>query len=148
MITVSYHSLFVIYLKIVRSPFSVILTIDWLTRDAVMLLFRAMDWPLAQLWWSPWTYCLRIWNPATRTISKKIGYFPNGMDQLKLWKFVFGYENLTNTYKVAALHRGSNRTTEARVLSFGINIWRNIQSFPGVPLQLMFPRSCTFELHY
>ncbi|KEH16936.1 hypothetical protein MTR_0064s0070 [Medicago truncatula] len=61
------------------------------------------------------------------------------MDQLKLWKFVFGYENLTNTYKVAALHRGSNRTTEARVLSFGINIWRNIQSFPGAETLTQFP---------
>jgi len=79
---------------------------------------------------------LRIWNPATRTMSDKFGYLRD--DQVKYGQFVFGYDNSTDTYKVVALHMGSNMTTDVQVLSFGNNIWRNIQSFPLRLLQLSF----------
>ncbi|PNX81781.1 F-box/kelch-repeat protein [Trifolium pratense] len=55
--------------------------------------------------------CFRLWNPATRTISDKLGYFPEDMNRLKFWKFIFGYDNLTDAYKVVALHPGNSLTT-------------------------------------
>ncbi|MCI29866.1 F-box protein, partial [Trifolium medium] len=64
----------------------------------------------------------RFWNPATRTISVKLGYFPDDMYQSKSWRFMFGYDNSTDTYKVVALHLVNDLTTEVRVLSFGDNI--------------------------
>jgi hypothetical protein len=69
---------------------------------------------------------LRLWNPATRTISDKLGYiyFRDDMYQLQFWKFAFGYDNSTDTYKVVALHMGGDDitpTTEVQVLSFGNN---------------------------
>jgi F-box interacting protein len=69
---------------------------------------------------------LRIWNPATRTLSYKLLY------QLEFWKFAFGYDNSTDIYKVVALRLGHDMTTtDVQVLSFGNNVWRNIQSFPA-----------------
>jgi F-box interacting protein len=79
---------------------------------------------------------LRIWNPATRTMSDKFGYFRD--DDVKYGQFVFGYDNSTDTYKVVAFRMGSNMTTEVRVLSFGNNVWRDIQSLPASLLQLSF----------
>lgn len=79
---------------------------------------------------------LRIWNPATRTTSDKFGYFRDG--DVKYGQFVFGYDNSTDTYKVVAFRMGSNMTTEVRVLSFGNNVWRDIQSFPVRLLQSSF----------
>jgi F-box interacting protein len=90
---------------------------------------------------------LRLWNPATRKISNKLGYFRDEMYQLKSWKFAFGYDNSTDTYKVLALHMGhessdnKTTTTEVQVLSFGNNVWRNIQSFPAVLVMLCFPHT-------
>ncbi|GAU13115.1 hypothetical protein TSUD_174150 [Trifolium subterraneum] len=88
------------------------------------------------------TWC-RLWNPATRTISGKLGYFRDDMYQLELckYKFMFCYDTSTDTYKVVTLHPGNNSTTEVRVLSFGDNIWRNIQSFNARPLQFFFPKN-------
>jgi len=57
---------------------------------------------------------------------------------LKFRKFVFGYDNSSDTYKVVELDGGSNKTTEVRVLSFGNNIWRSVQSFVAKPVQLIF----------
>jgi F-box interacting protein len=81
---------------------------------------------------------LRFWNPATRTISDKSGYFHYDMYKLKCWKFTFGYDNSTETYKVVALHSDYNLSTEVQVLSFGDNIWRNIQSFNARLFQFLF----------
>jgi len=79
----------------------------------------------------------RIWNPATRTMSDKFGYLRD--DDVKYGQFVFGYDDSTDTYKVVAFRMGSsNMTTEVTVLSFGNNVWRNIQSFPVRLLQLSF----------
>ncbi|XP_058739585.1 F-box/kelch-repeat protein At3g06240-like [Vicia villosa] len=70
--------------------------------------------------------CLRFWNPATRTISEKLGYsiehnyqyYPN---------LTFGYDDSTDTYKVVYF---ISDTTQVRVLSLGHNVWRNIQNSP------------------
>jgi F-box interacting protein len=87
---------------------------------------------------------LRFWNPATRTISDKSGYFHYDMYKLKRWKFTFGYDNSTETYKVVALHSDYNLTTAVQVLSFGDNIWRNIQSFNARLLQFLFPNNGSY----
>ncbi|KAL5057546.1 hypothetical protein RYX36_029150 [Vicia faba] len=88
----------------------------------------------------------RFWNPATRSISEKLGYFfYYDKNERKSIKFVFGYDNSTDTYKVVMLRSGCESDPESKVsakaFSFGGNVWRNIQSFPVVPLQLvMDPR--------
>jgi len=64
---------------------------------------------------------LRFWNPATRTISDKLGHSP---DVVSSYQMEFGYDNSTSTYKVVYLHKG------ARVFSLSDNVWRNIESFP------------------
>ncbi|KEH23076.1 putative F-box domain-containing protein [Medicago truncatula] len=87
---------------------------------------------------------LRFWNPATRTSSKNLGSFryrtPRRYDNsygLSCYKFSFGYDASTLTYKVVAFRvRRNNDSWESRVKIFnlGDNCWRNIQSFPIFPL--------------
>jgi hypothetical protein len=89
-------------------------------------------------------YWLCIWNPATRTISDDFGFFVDYEPLLGPFKFSFGCDYLTGTYKVVALHTQTNVEKETeneglwrskvRVFSFGYNGWRYIQSFPLVPL--------------
>ena len=80
-------------------------------------------------------YWLRLWNPATRNISPKIGCFRG---------FVFncGCDNSTGTFKVVASRYidDNHLTSEVRVFSLGDNVWRNIESFPVVPLNLNFEK--------
>ncbi|CAL5191994.1 unnamed protein product [Lathyrus oleraceus] len=80
-------------------------------------------------------FWLRFWNPATRTISDKLGFFRDVKPEWGSWNFVFGYDNSTDTYKVVALNTANNRR-EVTVLSLGENVWRTIQSFPVVPILL------------
>ncbi|KEH37800.1 putative F-box domain-containing protein [Medicago truncatula] len=70
---------------------------------------------------------LRFWNPATRSLSDKLDYFCTSVKELN-FKFSYGYDNLTNKYKVVAF-----RPNEVKVFTLGENIWRNIQSFPVDP---------------
>ncbi|GAU13868.1 hypothetical protein TSUD_261950 [Trifolium subterraneum] len=74
----------------------------------------------------------RLWNPATRAISDKFGYFTG----LRRFNFNFGCDNSTSTFKVVASRYISDQSTDVRVLTFGDSVWRNIQSFPVVPLHL------------
>ncbi|MCI01166.1 F-box protein, partial [Trifolium medium] len=84
-------------------------------------------------------YCLRLWNPATRAISEKIGCFigPPGFN------FSFGCDNSTGTFKVVV-----SQSKSVRVLSFGDNVWRNVESFPVLPLhadlKLLYGHSAVF----
>ncbi|XP_004492102.2 F-box/kelch-repeat protein At3g23880-like [Cicer arietinum] len=86
-------------------------------------------------------YWLRIWNPATRTLSPKIGYFrdssncPHEMYSFPAFDFKFGYDNSTDTYKVVATNTylTHNLTCLVRILTFGDNVWRDIESFPVAP---------------
>ncbi|GAU18258.1 hypothetical protein TSUD_176000 [Trifolium subterraneum] len=81
---------------------------------------------------------LRFWNPATRKISDKLGsdfYFDDNRYGWKYdSKFVFGYDDSTDTYKVVAVNLFSNKV---RVFSLGDNVWRTIQSLPMVTLRLL-----------
>ncbi|MCI40137.1 F-box protein, partial [Trifolium medium] len=45
-------------------------------------------------------YWLRLWNPATRAISEKIGCFIDSRG----FSFNFGCDNSTGTFKVVASH--------------------------------------------
>ncbi|GAU25971.1 hypothetical protein TSUD_166530 [Trifolium subterraneum] len=67
----------------------------------------------------------RIWNPATGTISEKLGYMEPCLGSP--FNFAFGYDDSKNTFKVVNFLRG---TTNVRVFSFGDNVWRNIQDSP------------------
>ncbi|XP_058741541.1 F-box/kelch-repeat protein At3g23880-like [Vicia villosa] len=85
---------------------------------------------------------LRFWNPATRAISDKLGYFfYYDKYRFESCEFTFGYDNSTETYKVMALRSGLDRTlskTDVKVFSLGDNVWRTIQGFSAIPLQLYF----------
>jgi F-box interacting protein len=75
-----------------------------------------------------------LWNPATMTRSNKIE-FPRKIGFQDRWKFAFGYDNSTDTYKIVAFNLMTNRVC---VFNFGDNVWRNIQSFLTVPYDLSF----------
>jgi len=68
------------------------------------------------------------WNPATRTISDKLGFLYDCNHIWCFWDFVFGYDNSTNTYKVVVFDYDIDG--EVKVFSFGDNVWRNIQNLP------------------
>ncbi|CAK8542447.1 unnamed protein product [Lathyrus sativus] len=78
-------------------------------------------------------FWFRLWNPATKTISKEIGCF----NFEKPFRFGFGCDDSANTYKVvASRYIRKQRTTEVRILSLDDDVWRDIESFPVVPLYL------------
>jgi hypothetical protein len=78
-------------------------------------------------------YWLRLWNPSTRTISEELGYFRYFSVKHEFFRFTFGCDTSTGTYKVvASCYIRDQLTSKVRVLSFGDNVWRNIESFPVV----------------
>ncbi|CAI8612345.1 unnamed protein product [Vicia faba] len=96
---------------------------------------------------------LNFYNPATNTLSKKLGYFKDYCKHRYFFsRYAFGYDSLTDNYKVAALRltgdgeiggeTGDSETqlrTEVRVFSLKDNVWRDIQGFPVGPLRLTLP---------
>ncbi|XP_058741981.1 F-box/kelch-repeat protein At3g23880-like [Vicia villosa] len=77
---------------------------------------------------------LRVWNPATRTISKKFGQY-RAFCLSQRFTFAFGCDNLKDTYKVVAYRCNRQElTSQVRVLSLGDDVWRNVESFPAIPL--------------
>jgi len=75
------------------------------------------------LGYSPLERWLYFYNPATRTLSKRLGTFTDKYGYM----FAFGYDALTNTYKVVNF---CERSRNARIFSLGDNIWRSVPSFP------------------
>jgi len=74
---------------------------------------------------------LRFWNPTTRKISDRLGFFDDFNYQPNFWTFVFCYDNSTDTYKVVALHYNSNVSNpkvEVSIFTLGDNVWRTIQT--------------------
>jgi hypothetical protein len=71
-------------------------------------------------------------NPATRTISETLMSFRqyhNSDPWENICRFVFGYDNLMDTYKVVSLSlkiENSLVTSLVRVFTLGDNVWRNI----------------------
>ncbi|GAU30918.1 hypothetical protein TSUD_143660 [Trifolium subterraneum] len=83
-------------------------------------------------------FSFRIWNPATGTISEKLGFLRENKPILGIFKFTFGCDVLTGTYKLVWLHSVQIRgiwKTNVRVYSLGGNgdgddkcCWRNIST--------------------
>ncbi|XP_058736879.1 F-box/kelch-repeat protein At3g23880-like isoform X1 [Vicia villosa] len=85
--------------------------------------------------WAPknHTTWLRLWNPATNTLSEKLGYQTNFY-----CRFTFGYDISTDSYKAVAFS-----ANKVKVFRFGDNVWRNIECFPVVPFDVEATRlSC------
>ncbi|MCH94468.1 F-box protein, partial [Trifolium medium] len=92
-------------------------------------------------------YWLRLWNPTTKTTSQKFGYIHdvgNPRDDPFMfhgyYKFTFGCDNSTGTYKVVASRYNPHQLrSNVRILSSNDNVWRDIESFPIIPLHLDNP---------
>ncbi|XP_045797823.1 F-box/kelch-repeat protein At3g23880-like [Trifolium pratense] len=92
---------------------------------------------------------LRFENPATKLSNKIRVYDCNYrkrsrvdfvFNQVRIYKYSFGYVNSNDTYKVvASCLRGKGKGTEVKVFSLGDNVWRYIQDFPVDPLRIRFP---------
>ena len=84
-------------------------------------------------------YWFCLWNPATRTISEELGTFQCSLSET--FKFSFGSDISTGIYKLVAYraeeddanHNGSWRS-QVRIFSLSDNYWRNIESFPLIPI--------------
>ncbi|OIV95068.1 hypothetical protein TanjilG_10888 [Lupinus angustifolius] len=74
---------------------------------------------------------VRFWNPATRLRSTKSPVIC--VHLTTLFVFGFGYDNLTNTYKVVVV-LCNEKSTQVKVCSMGDGCWRTIQSLPIVPI--------------
>jgi len=87
-------------------------------------------------------YQFYVWNPATRTISEKLGFFRDKKRLEDTFNFNFGFDYLTGTYKLVALYAKRNKgivneglwVSKVKFFNLGDNYWRNILSFPWVPL--------------
>jgi len=67
----------------------------------------------------------RLWNPATNTLSEKLGNLTN------FCRLTFGYDVLNDTYKVVAF---SDNTV--KVFNLSDNVWKDIPCFPIVPYDI------------
>ncbi|KEH23644.1 putative F-box domain-containing protein [Medicago truncatula] len=78
----------------------------------------------------------RLLNPAMHKMSPKLGYFRGGLISLKYkFKFAFGYDNSSETYKVVMLGLDNvQNITSAQVLNLRDDVWKPIQNFPAVLL--------------
>ncbi|XP_019419487.1 PREDICTED: F-box/kelch-repeat protein At3g23880-like [Lupinus angustifolius] len=77
---------------------------------------------------------VRFWNPALRLRSKKSPSLHLNWSDYEYGpaRYGFGYDNSSDTYKVAVISLGSENTV-VEVLSMGDNRWRKILSFPAFP---------------
>ncbi|TKY66124.1 F-box/kelch-repeat protein [Spatholobus suberectus] len=83
-------------------------------------------------------YHVRLWNTATRVISGKSpspSFAPGG--SCGRTKFGFGYDPMTDNYKVVAMSltqrsHDESLKTEVKVYGMGDNCWRNLQGFPAL----------------
>ena len=86
-----------------------------------------------------------FWNPATRTKSEALVSFRNYANpQKNICKFVFGYDNSTDTYKMVLLclkMDGKLITTAVKVFTLGDYVWRDIDHFP---VELVYHRFFMF----
>ncbi|RHN46972.1 putative F-box associated interaction domain-containing protein [Medicago truncatula] len=57
------------------------------------------------------------------------------------FKFNFGFDNATDTYKVVASRYNpkDELRSNVKILSLSDNVWRDIESFPVVPLEFDYP---------
>jgi hypothetical protein len=91
--------------------------------NGLLCLFGHEEYNGYRDWW------FRFWNPATRTISEKLGS-SRECDHFHLnWAvhFTLGYDKSRDTFKVVHLFP---KTTKVRVFNLRNNVWRNIQNSP------------------
>jgi F-box interacting protein len=91
--------------------------------NGLLCLFGHKEYNGYRDWW------FRFWNPATRTISEKLGS-SRECDHFHLnWAvhFTLGYDKSRDTFKVVHLFP---KTTKVRVFSLRNNAWRDIQNSP------------------
>ncbi|GAU38191.1 hypothetical protein TSUD_264170 [Trifolium subterraneum] len=89
---------------------------------------------------------LKFYNPATKVESKELAFIEDHFNDSYFYtRYIFGYDILTDMYKVVALHLiGDGKTvmrTVVRVFTLGDHAWRIIESFLVAPLRLDFPSS-------
>jgi len=100
--------------------------------------YSALDHSYRDTW-------LRVYNPATKILSKRLGYFQDYCKDCRYFfsRYTFGYDNLTRSYKVVALRLIGDGTamlrTEVKVFRLGDNVWRCIEGFDVAPLRLTLP---------
>ncbi|XP_058732568.1 uncharacterized protein LOC131604095 [Vicia villosa] len=81
-------------------------------------------------------YKFQLWNPATRKLSQEFGYSHHSRLG---FTFKFGCDDSTCTFKVVAYRFIHGRyTSEVKVFTIGDNVWKNIDSFPIVPIAFEF----------
>lgn len=82
----------------------------------------------------------RFWNPAMGKMTQKLGYIcDNVLGLYTHFKFAFGYDVSSDTYKVVLLISDEARNrSNVLVMSLGNNLWRPIQRFPAVPLPFRY----------
>ncbi|XP_058741764.1 F-box/kelch-repeat protein At3g23880-like [Vicia villosa] len=94
-------------------------------------------------------YWFWLWNPATRTLSEKLGTFQEYVyDTIyQTCKFTFGCDISSGNYKVVALSRVEVREentlsvrSQFRVMSLGDNRWRTFQYCASIPVCLIYPQ--------
>ncbi|CAI8607046.1 unnamed protein product [Vicia faba] len=84
------------------------------------------------------TYWFRLWNPATRKISQQFGYSHHSRSG---FTFKFACDDSTCTFKVVAYSFVQGRyTSQVKVFTIADNVWKNIDSFPIVPLAFEYQR--------
>ncbi|GAU28171.1 hypothetical protein TSUD_313300 [Trifolium subterraneum] len=106
-------------------------------------------------------YRCSFWNPSTRTTYQDLVVLTHDdIDDYvnpHSWKFMFGYDDSTRTYKVVAYRIDFERenvrqvTGESEVKVFSVgdgdNCWRTIQSFPVIPFDPKFDRYSRVSNH-
>ncbi|XP_057448180.1 F-box/kelch-repeat protein At3g23880-like [Lotus japonicus] len=64
-----------------------------------------------------------LWNPSIR----RFNILPSSMESPRLYGF--GYDNLSDTYKIVAISCYSDYQTQVKVHTLGTHCWRKIQDF-------------------
>jgi F-box interacting protein len=88
---------------------------------------------------------LKFYNPATKVESKELAFFEDRFNVNYFFtRYIFGYDILTDVYKVVALHLiGDGKTTifrtVVRVFTLGDHAWRIIETFLVTPIHLDLP---------
>ncbi|XP_058741838.1 F-box/kelch-repeat protein At3g23880-like [Vicia villosa] len=85
-------------------------------------------------------YLVCLWNPITKSKSYKPRLLVHSHSYSCITIFGFGYDSLSDTYKVVVAHFNSSELvqgsiqSEVTIYNNRDNCWRNIQSFPGFPI--------------
>jgi len=111
-------------------------------------LFCCLEWEFSSIS-EPREFWFRVWNPTMGTVSKKLGHVCRDMGHYTTYKFAFGYDNSSETYKAVMLmsDEAENRTI-VRVLSVGDNVWKTISNFPVSPLLYPYTNQSVSDVVY